>query len=429
MLLLLFGEKSKEIPEEYYVAVDSVESIGDNRYQIIFDGVISKEFNETSRDGNIWQLYEKVIPRLIVVNLNHKSSNKLNYFINQKSFSGFWFKIKTSSKPTDLAASMFVENFQNDENKEPVLTFIYSIESLPKYSDTSRNLTRFFSWDHYQRGNTKAIEKHLKSIKPKNEVHKLNVYNVGQGSLTAVTGQNNVPLFYFDLGGAWWIFPDSYPRTLNLCFNCTRTVILSHWDLDHIETARRLIKSNCFPNITWIAPKQTLSPFYAGLAARMNTNGELLLWSGNFIKEIKFWAGSLLKCNGPDKNHSGLALLVKSPNNDIQNVLHPGDAAYKYIPKYKSLKLDGLVATHHGANFETANSPLPVSVLNYGAIAYSHGNKYGHPTPGSKIAHQSLGWTNERETTKGNISFTLNSNNKSVPCNGNDCDLRIQQTF
>lgn len=424
MVYYFYYGAEREINENYYVAIDSIEPTGENEYQIIFDGVTIKNFDEMA-NSSIREMYEKVIPHLITINVNEDFLD--SFFSNfwRRNFSGKWFILRTTYSKTDLLATLSAENA---EIPEITTTYIQTIKPIPRYDTTAIKLIRFFSWSNFDRGNTRAIANHLSSIEPMDAIHKLNVYNVGQGSLTAVTDEKNKPLFYFDLGGAWWIFPKSYPRTLRLCFSHTKTVILSHWDLDHVETARRLFYSNPaqLTGITWIAPKQTISPFYLRLAARMAASGRLLLWSGNYIPEINFWAGKIVKCNGPEKNHNGIALVINSPRNDIKSVLHPGDAAYRYIPDFNFLNLDGLVATHHGANFDINNSPIPT--IKNGAIAYSHGNRYGHPTALSTTAHKTSGWTNEKETPNGHISFNFNPPNNNVPCNG-ICDLTIDQTF
>jgi len=425
MLLLLLSSDPLKISGEYYVSIDSIEQTDENQYQLIFDGVNIKHFNEFE-NTNIREMYEKTIPHIIVVNIDQRFLNSFYSSLRSRKLTGKWFILKTTKYTTTLSASLSIEN---SEFPESVKTFIYSIEFITPQQEAFKKIHQFFSWSHFDRGNTKGIENHLLNISSNEPFHTLNVYNVGQGSLTAVTDQNNTPLFYYDIGGAWWIFPNSYPRTLRLCFCKTKTVIISHWDLDHIETARRLFYSNPeqLEGITWIAPKQTLTTTYLRLAARMADTGTLLLWSGNYIEEINFWAGQLLKCNGPEKNHNGIALVVNSPDNDIKAVLHPGDAAYTYIPLLQNLKLDGMVATHHGANFDFNNAPIPMSTD--GAIAYSHDNRYGHPTPDSIQAHMNSGWTNRRDTTSGNISFNFIMGNNINNCGGNHPDLDIAQTF
>ncbi len=413
------------LEEEYYVSIDTIDEIEENIFQIIFDGIVSKSFTEIE-NTNIREIYEKITPHLFKVNFSAAKLNSFCPLIWSRNFSGKWFLLKTTRKPTDSTAILFVENAINPE---PISVFIDSITYLYSYESTSKKLISFFSLSNLSNGNTSAIKNHLKTTKHSEKLFKLNVYNVGQGSLSAVTDELNVPLFYFDLGGAWWLHQDTYPNTLRLCFNNTRTVILSHWDLDHVETARRLFYSNPaqLNGITWIAPKQTLTPFYLRLAARMDASGTLLLWSGNYVQHIDFWAGRLTKCNGPEKNHNGIALIVRSPNNDIKNILHPADAAYTYIPDVMNNNFDGLVATHHGANFDFNNGPIPNSLQ--GNIAYSHANRYGHPTALSITAHQNAGWTNRKDTTGGHISFNINPLSNTVPCNDTNCDLAIAQNF
>jgi hypothetical protein len=419
--------KNLEIDKELYVTIDSIEFIEEKTIQIVFDGILTKEFNEII-SGNIFDVYESVTPQIIVITVNEEFYNSFFPEYWSRNFHGKWFTLNTTNFQTSLAATISIEN---TEIPVALSTYIHSIEKIFRQSEISQRLLSFFSMSNIGNGNIREIKNHLDSIKPReNLIHKLNVYNVGQGSLTAVTDQENTPLFYYDLGGAWWIFPNSYPITINLCFSIARTVILSHWDLDHVETARRLFYSNpaILRGITWIAPKQTLSPLYARLASKMAASGRLVLWSGNYTQVIPFWAGALVKCNGPDKNNSGIAILVNSPKNSIKSVLHPGDAAYTYIPFLNTLKLDGIVATHHGANFDINNHPVPVSILNHGAIAYSHDNKYGHPTPLSLNAHHRAKWTNIRETTHGSISFVIGRVTETVTC-GNRCNLNIQQSF
>jgi beta-lactamase superfamily II metal-dependent hydrolase len=82
------------------------------------------------------------------------------------------------------------------------------------------------------------------------------------------------------------------------------------------------------------------------------------------------------------------------------------------------------VATHHGANFDNNNYPIPVSKNGY--IAYSHGNGYGHPTTLSINAHINAGWKTRRETIKGNIIFKVGATNLGIKCKSS---LRIKQTF
>lgn len=311
--------------------------------------------------------------------------------------------------------------------------FISLITPLPAHDQVSRQLNKYFSWNSDDIVRPKNIQDHLCQEAHIDSLHKLNVYNVGQGSLSAVTDEYNTPLLYYDLGGGFGFNRFTYPQKLELCFSKAKSIILSHWDLDHVETARRYLNENqsALNGLTWIAPEQKVTSYYYKLAARLvAAGGKLLLWS-NFSrnKTIDFWAGQLIKCNGPDKNHSGLALVVKSHNNFIKKVLHPGDAAYQYIPGFHKLNLDGIVATHHGANFDFNNYPIPIT--NQCAIAYSYytPTRYGHPKADSVNAHSYAGWTNRCDTIGGHISFTRKLLIRNPPRGGKICGLTNFQTF
>jgi hypothetical protein len=425
LFLHLLGNKEEEISGEYYSTIDTIEQIDENNFKIIFDGVLKKNFDLIEGDRTKANS-DSIIPHILNVDVSKSFFDSFFPFVWTRNFTDKWFVIKTSNNISAFPALLSIEN---SEIPEESITYIQSIEYLPKKLEITTSLLNYFSLSYFGFGNTNAIKSHLLKINPQIDGHKLNVYNVGQGSLTAVTTPDNSPIFYFDLGGAWWIFKKSYPITLRLCFTKTKTVIISHWDLDHLETARRLFYSNPkqMEGITWIAPKQIISPMYHKLAEKMATTGNLLFWSGNNINRIDFWGGSLLKCNGPEKNHNGISLFLNSPLNSIKRVLHPGDAAYTYIPGINSLQLDGLVATHHGANFDFDNQPIPHTTN--GAIVYSHGNKYGHPTNESRNAHNNDGWINVRETPNGNISICNNPLTNTVPCFGSNCDLSLIQTF
>jgi hypothetical protein len=433
MLLLLLGSENFPVAGEFYVTVDSIEQLEEQRYRIIFDGVKTDYFKGLIK-RDYYLDFEELTPYILYFDVSKQFYDSFFPSIRSRNFNGKWFKIETTTKRNDFPANVSIVN---SEFPEFIPVFIKLIAYYSKNEPISQELSDVFSLKYFERASTRNIGKHLYQIRPRGMVqHKLNVYDVGQGSLSAVTDERNVPLLFFDLGGAWWIFPQSYPKTLRLCFRRAKTVILSHWDLDHIETARRLFydKSNPLDGITWIAPKQNLSPYYLKIAAQMESTGRLLFWSGNNTRRIDFWAGALLKCNGPDKNHSGLALLVKSNDNEIKRVLHPGDAQFQFIPNDGKVELDGLVATHHGADFDFGNEPIPTN--GYGNIAYSHGAKYGHPTALAKQTYFNSGWKKELETYKngnistgGNISFTKNPCIMNVPCGGNQCDLTVKQVF
>lgn len=408
---------------EFFVGLDDLEALENNNYQYIFDGVEKKWFQEFGNQ-EILQVYQEITSNLFVGNYVGDLFTNFND-LRKNNFFSRWFLIAITNNETDLRVTNYVEN---TEQPEPIVKYIKSISLLRADDPIAIQLNNFFSLSSFPLATEEMIKKSLEIDKKfRNKPHKLNIYNVGQGSLCSVASENNIPLIYFDMGGGWKFNRNTYPNTKDLCFTVAKTIIISHWDWDHLETARRYSHINWeqFNGKNWIVPYQNITSSYIKLACKMYTTGNLLIWPTN-LTSISFGGGKIILCNGPDKNHSGLALIVESPNNSIKNVLHPADAAYRYIPTIEDFKFDGIAATHHGANFDINNSPIPSSYK--GNIAYSHGNRYGHPTPFSITEHSNNGWTNKKETIHGDISFTTSNAFLNVPCH-NNCNLNIIQTF
>lgn len=376
MLNIEFIDNNESEGKLYLVGIDDIELLEDGSYQIVFDGIENKWFQEF-QDQNLLQVYEKMTPNTFVGNFRGQLFHRIMYLKNLDALSR-WMMISVVEKKTEFEVTQYIEN---TEEPQALIRYISTISILRSKNPTALKLNTLFSWASFQ----DASEQELKYALKKNysvpvNTHKLNVYNVGQGSLSAITTEDNIPLIYFDIGGGFIWNYKTYPQTLKLCFTVAKTIIISHWDGDHIETARRYSYSNWaqFIGKNWIVPKQDLTPFYSKLLSKMATTGNVLVWP-NSLPSLPFWAGKIIKCIGPDKNHSGLALIVVSTKNSIKRVLHPADVAYIHIPNYSNLKLDGLVATHHGAEFDINNNPIPTT--KNGAIAYSYAitKKYGHP--------------------------------------------------
>lgn len=408
--------------ESYYGALDSIEAFNAEKSSLTFDSVETFEF-EKIKNGNFWK-NENISALIINVQISNELIHLFQKKRNIKILEGKWFRIETTPVETGLNASRAQDEKEFPETQE---IRISRIQLIQKSEIILQQLKSFFAFKDSNRSNYHLIKKHLFEINPNREKYNYNVYNVGQGSLTALTCDKNTPLIYYDLGGAFWIFPDSYPVTLNICTKQAKTIILSHWDLDHIETARRLFhsKPQQLKGITWIVPKQDLSPFYASIARKMMESGNLIFWSGAGSNNIEFWGGTLLKCKGSNKNDSGIAILLKKIyGNDC--ILNPGDSKFKYISGVDLSNLTGLVATHHGANFDFENTPNSASG---GLIAISHENKYGHPTLNAVEAYETRGWVNRLDTIDGSISFSFCRANVPSGCNNRLCNLSIPQIF
>ncbi len=410
--------------KEFLVGLDDFEQLEDNSIQFVFDGVENAWFQDFG-DQSIRQVYEKITPNLFIGRTKGEFLENFNKIYLSGVLSR-WFLIVIVDYKTDLEVTTYIENAANPES---TVKYIKSISGLGANNPTAIKLNNFFSWSSFSFADSKELLQAL-DIDPTllTDPHKLNVYNVGQGSLCSITTEDNLPLIYFDMGGGAWRYHSTYPNPKQLCFTKAKTIVLSHWDWDHLETARRYSYGNWaqFNQKTWIVPKQNLTSSYFKLACMIANTGNMLIWPDVGLPSLTFWGGEIILCNGPHKNHSGLALIVDSPRNSIPSVLHPADAAYRYILGATTRNFDGVVATHHGANFPVNNTP--VTTTSHGHIAYSHGNGYGHPTAFSLTAHAIARWTNIRETTNGSISFTTSHAKLNAPCFA-QCDLGIAQTF
>lgn len=431
MKSLIYGKSSSLDREIFYVSIDNIEMVNENSYQIIFDGIQTEKikFFNTSQ---LLDSYDEFTPYLFSVIVSELEYQRIAGFFKHTIFKSKWFQLITTKWQTNMPVSVVTDSYVDGESNSEE-KYISSIKQLHSKSSVSKILNKYFSWNSFKLSDKAGVEESIKisGNSDRDLIHKLNIYNVGQGNLTAITDASNTPLLYFDLGGGFAWNKKTYANTLQLCFNETKTVVISHWDNDHLETAKRYFKNDPskLMGITWIVPEQKITPSYFKLAAKMNASGNLIIWPKSLRGSISFWFGKLIKCNGPDKNHSGLALVVESPNNSITKVLNPGDAAYKYIPGSRKIKFDGLVVTHHGANFDDNNFPLPL--CENGNIAYSYGvdNTYNHPRTPAIDAHNAHGWTNRKDTINAHISFTTSDRDMDVPCASSFCNLEISQTF
>jgi hypothetical protein len=244
------------------------------------------------------------------------------------------------------------------------------------------------------------------------------VTDVGQGNLNFLTS-GNMPTVYFDLGGGTGIHSFTYTSTIKTCKTESPIVILSHWDMDHLETAIR-DRSNC--SLVWIVPDQKVGKTHYNLAASIHTSGTLLIWP-NTLRRINTPNGEIIKCTGTSKNNSGLAACVTVRGN---TALLCADAAYRCIPGVRGYTLNCLVGSHHGSNSGAPNVPLAGGVS---WIAYSYGkkNKWGHATLKAKASHSAKGWTNVLETIGDSIAF--DTTDYVCPCGGADCNLSSGQHY
>ena len=222
-------------------------------------------------------------------------------------------------------------------------------------------------------------------IRASDAVDAVAVYDVGQGSCSALL-KDGAPTLYFDVGGGALNNAATFPQGFDaLCVTQSPTVVLSHWHYDHWSLAKRfdgqLLQSR------WIVPRQGRPGFTASvLLGLIRKHGEALLWPET-LAQTRWGAVAIHRCNGRSRNDSGIALIVHGPNN--MQVVLPGDARYRYITALPRVTTS-LVAAHHGGVTGAQESEIPrPDGERAGRLVYSCGdrNSYGHPMTASVVRH------------------------------------------
>ncbi|MEG3146694.1 hypothetical protein U1839_18740 [Sphingomonas sp. RT2P30] len=265
------------------------------------------------------------------------------------------------------------------------------------------------------------------------------VYDVGQGSASALLDEYGAPSMYADLGGGvvghLTTFPADFKR---LCLTRSPTIVLSHWDWDHWSSAARFPAAQ---TMTWIAPNQTFGIVHGVFAALVVANGRLMIWP-SCLPSAHSGQIAILKCKGNDRNNSGLAVSVDGPDGEPP-ILLPGDASYWNVPTGQGVHTS-VVAPHHGAAMG-ATMPSDAGSM-HGRVAYSYGanNQWKHPLPITMTRHDAAGWPHDvlpatdrdihtahraASPALGHIGLSWKGGTPpSPPCGGRLCDQAIVQS-
>ena len=271
------------------------------------------------------------------------------------------------------------------------------------------------------------------------------VYDVGQGSASALVDHYEHPLVFFDIGKPISVYDHTKPSLYPRFFNCDRAnenhtpVVLSHWDFDHwagvlqsayVRNDRAGVKHAVLTLIPdaleryWIAPNQehlNLGPTHRELIRllKKSTNGSTSLralqyWPDS-LGQLPFTHGVIVR-SVPDarasesvssqRNNSGLAMLITfrrdisfSPSHWL---LLPGDARWESIPiDFGDLELVGMVIAHHGgklgavpqaSGWACLDRKNPNVVCSVGRVNWNGNRPYGHPHDHMQLEHAEGGW-------------------------------------
>ena len=244
-----------------------------------------------------------------------------------------------------------------------------------------------------------SIEELEAALQTSQRAEGLAVFDVGQGSATALLDEGQLPFLYHDLGAGVTRNTHTTPTPLQFCWTNDPVVVLSHWDSDHWAGARHDTRAL---SRTWIAPRQSIGPTHSAFASDILTNGgALLIWhrvSPITIHNAKWQEMTFGQCSGRDRNGSCIALRVDDDSGGLKHWLMTGDAGYHQLPFPLPGDVVGLVMPHHGAKM-SGTRHAPKAPPGYCRVMFSFGpgNAHGrtavrHPTEHAVDAHESKGW-------------------------------------
>lgn len=229
------------------------------------------------------------------------------------------------------------------------------------------------------------------------------VRDVGQANFVSLCDDLGRPVLHFDVGLPISFNSHTRPSKFNIDPNVRPPIILSHWDWDHLHGALE------FPHLLdcpWIVPDQRLGPGAARLARILGEKGNLLVRPTN--APIRFPFGELVRSGGPvgDLNDSGLTVLAILTSG--RSALLTGDADYAHLMHSNAGRIDHLIATHHGARFNSSQRSVPRPNRRGGTLVISYGyrNVYRHPHKEALAKHAKSGWRSH-VTTAGRKGIAL----------------------
>ncbi|OIS90684.1 hypothetical protein [Brucella cytisi] len=298
-----------------------------------------------------------------------------------------WFEIELDPQG-ELEVDVFGGLFM-----EPVPA---RLAHLPRPAAPSAMLTCLFGMDDWPDASEEDL---VSALKVGCRMEHLVMFDVGQGSATALICGCGQPVIYFDVGCGVYRNAKTRPNQISFCTHEPPLVILSHWDADHWAAAtldRRLL------GMTWIAPRQSISQTHKVFGNEILKAGGRILIVPPTLSPL-LWNEidqglELRRCTGNDRNGSGLALVVEDHFSQ-RGWLLTGDAAYNLVPGLLPGDLAAVVVPHHGADMGPASIPPSVG-SGYTRLLYSFGpdNAHGrtsvrHPTAAAVRAHEAAGWS------------------------------------
>ncbi len=208
------------------------------------------------------------------------------------------------------------------------------------------------------------------------------VLDVGQAS-SAVIRSNGKPIGFFDVGAPLWFNQKSMPSGFLPPAVRNGFVMLSHWDFDHIDQARR------FPqllNLDWYAPDQPVGPNTVKLQEKIGGRLTFVHGSASFRSVLSIAPGTSI--DPKDRNGTGYAMQVVHGN---ETAVLLGDSDYSFVDPALLVGATAITIPHHGGAGSTP--PAPAGGRALAVASYGNPNSYKHPNEPHLSAHELVGWT------------------------------------
>lgn len=216
--------------------------------------------------------------------------------------------------------------------------------------------------------------------------------DVGQAS-SAVFRSGGKAFGFFDVGAPIWFNQKSMPTKYRPPKVKDGFVMLSHWDFDHIDQARRFPELR---SLDWFAPDQTVGPNTVRLQEQIGSKLTFVHGSASF-GNVSLSPGTSVIPN--DRNGTGYAMRVEH-NGEVALLL--GDSDYQFVQPGLLAGATAITIPHHGGRGTAP--PRPAGGRAIAIASYGKPNSYRHPYEPHLDDHDTKGWTVSRTATSSPLS-------------------------
>lgn len=402
--------------ETYLAFSDAVERVTGGTF-VRFDAVREIEAEKVLQLGKLYDdVLQRLSPRLFELVVLRGGVDFFPGLGGRRITTDRWYRLSVGGP--GHPATVYDEPYDD----EGVDDAIADVEFLDARTDPALSLNRLLSLSNVPDASDDEVRDALDVVVASETF--VGVYDVGQGSASAVCSAQPIPHLYYDLGGGVTRNAATYPPGTRFCFANEPPVVLSHWDMDHWISGRKHPEAL---DMKWIVPRQRTGVMHAKFAADLHQRGNLLVWPAA-LPQVSFSMGRIVKLPAHrNRNYSGLVFLATVGGRRRCRVLCPGDAPYSRIPAGVIGSVVGVVAPHHGGEFRS-DQPPPATGARRVVYSFGTNNSYHHPRQITLTRHQAAGWIVRRDTPNGNVAMPpLQHLPSPARCAGAHCTLGIRQ--